>query len=240
MFHNDFDSDTLFDLIEQDCAEFMVKGKVLIMGDFNAYVPNDLLDYISDDDLDDHIPIPNDIYGPGIPLARKTMEFRELNKNGKALLDLYKTVSVKIVNGRAVCDESGRFTRFPMNQNPNNSDDFYPSVLDYTISDPTLSKDIKYFSVSYLTRFSDYGVIKLNIQTNFTVDGMNISGSQFPWAPSKYVWNNQYKVFSDNNQYKVMFSDLKASNLPSVSFLKNYIMWIKPGLILQLKISAKL
>ena len=67
-----------------------MKGKVLIMGDFNAYVPNDSLDYISGDDLDDHIL--NDIYCPDIPLERKTMEFRELNKNGKALLDLCKTV----------------------------------------------------------------------------------------------------------------------------------------------------
>ena len=121
--HNDFDSDTSFDLIKQDCAEFMVKGKVLIMGDFNAYVPNDLLDYIGDDDLDNYIPIPNDIYCPDIPLERKTMEFRDLNKNGKALLDLCKTVSVRIVNGRVVGDESSRFTRFPMNQNQNDSDD---------------------------------------------------------------------------------------------------------------------
>ena len=66
------------------------------------------------------------------------MEFRELNK---ASLDLCETVSVRIVNGRVVGDESGRFTRFPMNQNPNSSDDFYASVLDYTISDPTLLRD---------------------------------------------------------------------------------------------------
>ena len=196
--HNDFDSDTIFDLIKQDCAEFMVKGKVLIMGDFNAYVPNDSLDYIGDDDSDDHIPIPNDIYCPDIPLERKTMEFRELNKNGKALLDLCKTVFVRIVNERVVGDESGRFTRFPMNQNPNNSYDSYPSILDYTISDPTLLKEIKYLSVSDLTRFSDHCVIKLSIQTNFTIDGMNISDSQFPWAPSKHVWNNQYKVLLGN------------------------------------------
>ena len=66
--------------------------------------------------------------------------------------------------------------------------------MDYTISDPTLLKVIKYFSVSDLTRFSDHCVIKLSIQTNVTIDGMNISDSQFPWAPSKHVWNNQYKV----------------------------------------------
>ena len=95
-------------------------------------------------------------------------------------------------------DESGRFTRFPMNQNPNNSDDSYPSVLDYTISDPTLLKEIKYFSVSDLTRFSDHCVIKLSMQTNFTIDGMNISDSQFPWVLSKHVWNNQYKVLLGN------------------------------------------
>ena len=92
-------------------------------------------------------------------------------------------------------DESGRF---PMNQNPNNSDDSYPSVLDYTISDSTLLKEIKYYSVSDLTRFSDHCVIKLTIETNFTIDGVNISDSQFPWAPSKHVWNNQYKVLLGN------------------------------------------
>ena len=57
---------------------------------------------------------------------------------------------------------------------------------------------IKYFSVSDLTRFSDHCVIKLSIQNNFTIDGMNISDSQFPWAPSKHVWNNQYKVLLGN------------------------------------------
>ena len=89
----------------------------------------------------DHIPITNDIYCPDIPLERKTMEFRELNKNGKALLDLCKTVSVRIVNGRVEGDESGRFTRFPMNQNPNNSDDFYPSVLDYHFRSYSFKRD---------------------------------------------------------------------------------------------------
>ena len=107
--HNDFDSDTIFDLIKQDRAEFMVKGKVLIIGDFNAYVPNDSLDYIGDD-VEMIISIPNDIYCPDISLERKTMEFRELNKNGKSLLDLCKTVSVRIAYGRVVGDESGRFT----------------------------------------------------------------------------------------------------------------------------------
>ena len=31
------------------------------MGDFNAYIPNNAFDYIEDDELDDHIPLPDNI-----------------------------------------------------------------------------------------------------------------------------------------------------------------------------------
>ena len=51
----------------------------MIMADFNAHLPINALDYIADDDLDSHIPLPNNVYSPDIPLARNTMELKELN-----------------------------------------------------------------------------------------------------------------------------------------------------------------
>ena len=57
----------------------------MIMADFNAYVPNDSLDYIVNDNLDNNIRLSNGIYCPDIPLARNTTELRQLNQNGKSL-----------------------------------------------------------------------------------------------------------------------------------------------------------
>ena len=45
------------------------------------------------------------------------MEFREVNHNGKLLLEMCKSVSARILNGRLCGDTSGRFTRFSIYQN---------------------------------------------------------------------------------------------------------------------------
>ena len=115
--NNDFDSVFLFDCIRQDYADFMPKCGIILMGDFNAYIPNRAFDYIEGDELDDHIPLADDIYHPDNPLKRNTMEFREVNRNGKLLLQMCKSVSARILNGRLVGDTSGRFTRLPIYEN---------------------------------------------------------------------------------------------------------------------------
>ena len=71
-----------------DSAEFMIKGNVMIMADFNAHVPINTLDYIADDDLYSHIPLPKNVYSPDVQLARNTMELRELNQNGKSWIEM--------------------------------------------------------------------------------------------------------------------------------------------------------
>ena len=121
------------------------------MGDFNAYIPNNAFDYIEDDELDEHIPLPDDIYHPDIPSKRNTMEFCEFNHNGKLLLEMCKSVSARILDGRLASDTSGRFIRFPICQNVDVTDKL-PSVIDYAVSNVTLLPKIKYFSVSDLTR----------------------------------------------------------------------------------------
>ena len=49
--NNDFDSESVFDLIKQDCAEFIVTENVMIMEDFNAHGPHNSLDFIANDDF---------------------------------------------------------------------------------------------------------------------------------------------------------------------------------------------
>ena len=168
----------------------MANGNVMIMADFNAYVPNGYLDYIVKDGLDNHIPLPNDIYCPDTPLTRNTMDLRELNQNGKSLIELCKSTSVRIVNGRVIGDNCGKFTRFPIYESAN----YQPSVLDYALSDTVLLPKIKFFSVSDLTRFSDYCSIMLSIQTNFNVNSNDNSNTLPSLAPPKLVWKNHYKM----------------------------------------------
>ena len=76
--NNDFDSDFLFDCIRQDCADFLTKGDISLMGDFNAYKPNNAFDYIEGDEIDQHIPLPDDIYHPDIPLKKTLWNFVRL------------------------------------------------------------------------------------------------------------------------------------------------------------------
>ena len=89
---NDFDSDFLFDCIRQDCTDFMTKGDILLMVDLNAYIQKNAFDYLEDDELDEHIRLPDDTYHPDISLKKNNMEFREVNHNGKLLLEMRKSV----------------------------------------------------------------------------------------------------------------------------------------------------
>ena len=162
----------------------------MIMADSNAYVPNGSSDYIVNDGLDNHVPLPNGIYCPDAPLTRNTMELRELNQNGKSLTELRKSTSVRIVNGRVIGDNCGKVTRFPIC----GSAHYQPSVLDYALSDTVLLPKIKFFSVSDLTRFSDHCSTMLSIQTNFNVNSNGNSNTLPSLAPPKLVWKNHCKM----------------------------------------------
>ena len=199
--NNEFNSDFLFGCIRQDCADFMTKGDILLMGDFNAYIPNNAfaIDYIEGDELDEHIPLPDDICHPGIPLKikRNTMEFPEINYNSKLLLERCKSVSARILNGRLVGDTSGRFTRFPVYPNVDVTDKL-PSLIDYAVSNVNLLSKVKYFSVSDLTRFSDHCIIKVSLRTNFSVNDVNDAYSHLPLVSAKIIWKSQHKNRLEN------------------------------------------
>ena len=81
--NNDFDSDFFFDHIRQDCADFMIKGDILLMGDFNAYIPNNAFDYIENDELDQGGHKPGKHGKPG-----KLREFEKLSKSQRKLREI--------------------------------------------------------------------------------------------------------------------------------------------------------
>ena len=90
--NNDLTSTGLFEYIKLDCAEFISNGNLLLMGDLNVYLPRGVTDFIEGDIMDDHVPLPDDVYQPGIPIPENTMEMKNLNQNGKLLFDICKSV----------------------------------------------------------------------------------------------------------------------------------------------------
>ena len=62
------------------------------MGDTNAHITKNTPDYIQGDVIDDHVPIPDDLYQPDIPMTRNTMEVKNTCPQGKLLLSLCKAI----------------------------------------------------------------------------------------------------------------------------------------------------
>ena len=71
------------------------------------------------------------------------MELKEFNQNGKSLIEICKSMSVRILNGRVAGDNCGKFTRFPIYERANEE----PSGIDYALSDTEFLSKIKYFSI---------------------------------------------------------------------------------------------
>ena len=100
---------TLFDILQNDINHFTDLGKVLVCGDFNARVGNSKRhDYIVNDRIVDGID--NDDYIPDIPLDRISTD-NGTNSHGLKMIDLCKSTSLHIANGRLHDDKGvGNYT----------------------------------------------------------------------------------------------------------------------------------
>ena len=93
----------LFQVLEDDINFFSNIGSVYVVGDFNARVGN-RLDYIN---CDCSISLIDDDYVPDVPLIRASLD--HTNSFGIKLLDLCKSTSLRIANGRLERDKAGLF-----------------------------------------------------------------------------------------------------------------------------------
>ena len=96
--NSDIDSGTLFDSVRQYISDFSQVSDTLLMGDINAHTAKNTSDYIQGDVIDGHVPIPDDLYRPDIPLTRDTMEVENTCPQGKLLLSLCKAIPLRILN----------------------------------------------------------------------------------------------------------------------------------------------
>ena len=182
--NSDTDSGTLLDSVRQDIPDFSQVGDTLLMGDINAYIAMNTSDYIQGDVINSHVPNPDDLYQPDIPITRNTLEVENTYPQDKLLLSICKAISLRILNGRCLDDSCGSFTRYPfrtkgLTENPN--------VTNYEIANPQLLESVRYFRVADLTELSDHCCISTSIDANFTI----ISGlDNIPTkpCPETFIW----------------------------------------------------
>ena len=154
---------------------------ILILGDMNARTGLEL-DYI-DYDNDENIPTPEEIYETDSPtnIPRGNMD-KAINRYGQNLLELCKTVPLRICNGRKLGDILGSFTCYKYNGQ---------SVVDYCLASPTLMNKIAQFKVhTFLPTFSDHCAISLKLSTNLlTISINNSCDYEYIKKPIKLNWN---------------------------------------------------
>ena len=132
------------------------RSTTLVMGDLNGrtQVAEDFVR----DALDEHSPINLPFYIRDSVLKRENSDTHTIDKQGKIILDLCKTHSMRILNGRLKGDMTGTFTRYPKNQREN------PSVIDYALCGESLLPNISSFTVLPFTELSDHCCIAMNIK----------------------------------------------------------------------------
>ena len=134
------------------------RNTYLIMGDLNGRTKRG--DDFVRNSTDKHSPINVPLYFRDTQLDRNNQDTHAIDEQGKLILDLCKSNSLRILNGRMTGDESGRFTRYPKRPNEN------PSLIDYALCGESLMSKIHSFLVLPLTELSDHCCISTNIRIN--------------------------------------------------------------------------
>ncbi len=144
-------NEEIFESLHSEINHFQAQGSVLICGDLNARTGS-LPDYTTDNGN-------NYIFGQSFP--QNTVNFprnnsdEQVNKNGKLLLELCRSLGLYLVNGRVRGDSLGRYTYSSFHG---------CSTVDYMITDLD-SFSFRAFTVKPLTPLSDHSQITLYLKS---------------------------------------------------------------------------
>ena len=153
--YNHIDVD-LFSILQSDITHFQSHGTVLLCGDWNARVGNGsrpdsivcdrYVDSIDDDD-----------YLPDVPLPRRSLD-SICNPHGIKLLDLCKSTSMRIANGRLGSDHQiGTYTYTCHTGS---------SVIDYLLLSQHDFSHIANFKIGSFCEWSDHAPLSFDIGCN--------------------------------------------------------------------------
>ena len=183
----------VFDSLESDILYYNTMVKVFLLGDLNSRIGNKL-DYVDNDG-----PLPEcDFLDTDYRIPRVTSD-RGTNKYGDLLIDLCKSVNMRIVNGRFGTDKKlGKITCFTHNGE---------STVDYLITEHENFSLLSEFRIYDFNMFSNHAPLLFNFKIN------SISNTQ----PEEYIsfkWKNEHKddfVSDIARDIEVLCSNLNSS-----------------------------
>ena len=163
------------------------KGKVVLCGDFNSRIGNDL-DYIDHDDRHDgtsYIPLPDNIMLP-ILTKRDTNDLIS-NSHKRPFLEMVTNNGLAILNGRTTGDIHGNVTCI----RPTGS-----SLIDYFITSHELIDMTQYLTVKPLTIFSDHCPLILCFDHQFDQqkNSQKDLTDKYSYAPFRYKFTAASEV----------------------------------------------
>lgn len=146
----------IFDQLEQDIVQYSNQGDTMIIGDLNAHINSDELDYIENemnDILDDCLP--ENYIADNVYTKRNTEIAQSTNNYGNQILDLCTAGQLRILNGRTLGDSAGRVTFYNF---------IGSSIDDYCICSASLLKSVANFTVGpYHPSLSDHCMVTVRL-----------------------------------------------------------------------------
>ena len=95
---------TLFDKLESDIIKFQQNCSVMLLGDLNAHISSDDLDFIyNEDDVATNV-LPGNYGIDNMHAFRNTSIHQSTNEYGKNVLELCIGLQLQILNGRTIGD----------------------------------------------------------------------------------------------------------------------------------------
>ena len=226
----DFMPADIFEDLTSKLSQCHPNGDIILMGDLNARSLT-TPDYISNEN-NDHIPVPPpDLYEVDTveTIPRNNCD-KKSNSYGNKLIELCKTVPLRILNGRLLGDLLGNYTCFT----PRGC-----SAVDIGAVSPSLFKDVRYFLVdSPHLHLSDHTPIELGLTVHMrpVPSASNESNCSLSPKPDKIVWDKnlaeKYKILLESPDCKQSLSGfLETGILPNqtsvdsaTSFLSNIMI----------------
>ena len=143
--------DNIIENLRNSIHDFSQKGKIILMGDFNARTA-ELNDFVTLDNVsyqNCHEYLPTD-YTTDIQLPqRQNMDFI-INEQGKCLIDLCIESKIRILNGRVMGDSLGSYTYYSSQGK---------SCIDYVISSENIVHMFNFINVLPPNELSDHCII---------------------------------------------------------------------------------
>ena len=226
----DFMPEDIFEDLTNKLSQCHPHGDIILMGDLNARSKT-IPDFIFNEN-NDHIPVPPpDLYEVDtVETSLRNNCDQISNSYGSKLIDLCKTVPLRILNGRLLGDLLGNFTCFTSRG---------CSAVDIGAVSPSLFKDVRYFLVDTPhLHMSDHTPIELGLTVHMrpVPSASNDSNCSLLPKPDKIVWDKnlaaKYKTLLESLDCKQTLSGfLETGILPNqtsidsaASFLSNIVV----------------